>query len=187
MLCIGRMALSATLRRFSITVADSDRYVYETLDLRVAEHPSESERYLVARLIARVLEHREGVEFSKGLCVADEPALFERNLQGDVTAWIEVGSPGLERLHKASKTGARVVVYAWKGGEALLGELVGAVHRAEQVELYALEQAFLDAVAASLDRKNDWSLAISGGSLYLEIAGALHEGTVRRLAIPTAR
>jgi uncharacterized protein YaeQ len=41
------MALSATIRRFVITVADSDRDVYETLDLRVAQHPSESERYLV--------------------------------------------------------------------------------------------------------------------------------------------
>lgn len=177
------MALSATIRRFLITVADSDRNVYDTLDLRVAQHPSESERYMVARLIARVLEHGEGVEFSKGLHVADEPALFERNLQGDVTAWIEVGSPGLERLHKASKTGARVVIYGWKGGEALAREVVGAVHHAERLELYALDPAFLDGVAAGLERKNDWSLAVSGGSLYLDVAGSLHEGTVRRITI----
>lgn len=180
------MALSATIRRFVITVADSDRDIYETLDLRVAQHPSENERYMVARLIARVLQHGEGVEFSKGLHVADEPALFERNLQGDVTAWIEVGSPGLERLHKASKTGARVVVYAWKGAEALASEVVGVVHRAERLELYALEQPFLDGVAAALERKNDWSLAISGGSLYLDAGGVLYEGTVRRLSIAAA-
>lgn len=180
------MALSATMRRFAITVADSDRGVYETLDLRVAQHPSESERYLVARVIARVLEHAEGVDFSKGgLSANEEPALFQRNLQGDVTSWIEVGSPALERLHKASKTGARIVVYAWKGGEALASEVVGAVHLAERLELYALDQAFLDAVAADLDRNNTWSLAVSGGALYLDVAGKLHEGSVTRIPIAT--
>ena len=44
------MALTATMRRFEIELADSDRGVYEALDLRVAQHPSESERYLVARV-----------------------------------------------------------------------------------------------------------------------------------------
>jgi uncharacterized protein YaeQ len=176
------MAISATIRRFVITLADSDRGVYETLDLRVAQHPSESERYLVARVIARLLEHDEGVEFGKGVSVGDEPALLQHDLQGVVTSWIEVGSPSLARLHKASKTGARVVVYTWKGGEALAAEARGVVHRAEQLELYALDYVFLDAVAAGLDRNNTWSLAIAGGSLYLEIGGTTYEGTVERLA-----
>lgn len=176
------MALSATIRRFVITLADSDRGVYETLDLRVAQHPSESERYLVARMIARLLEHDEGLEFGKGVSAGDEPALLQRDLQGVVTSWIEVGSPSLARLHKASKTGARVVVYTWKGGEALAAEAVGVVHRAEQLELHALDHVFLDAVAAELDRNNTWSLAVSGGALYLEIAGRVHEGTVGRIA-----
>ncbi|MCA9681520.1 MAG: YaeQ family protein, partial [Myxococcales bacterium] len=57
------MALSATIRRFTITLSDSDRDVYETLDLRVAQHPSESDRYVVARVIARALEHAEGLDF----------------------------------------------------------------------------------------------------------------------------
>lgn len=179
------MALSATMRRFTITVSDSDRDVYDTLDLRVAQHPSESERYLVARVLARVLEHDEGIEFSKGLSTTDEPALYQRNLQGNVTRWIEVGSPSLERLHKASKTGAIVVVYAWKGGEALASEVVGNVHRAAALELHALDAAFLDAVAADLERTNTWSLAISGGALYLDIAGKLHEGSVTPIPIPT--
>jgi uncharacterized protein YaeQ len=177
------MALSATIRRFVITVADSDRDVYETLDLRAAQHPSESERYLVARLLARALEHAEGVDFSRGLAAAEEPALLQHDLQGTVTGWIEVGAPSLERLHKASKTGARVAIYAWKGAETLAGELPGAVHRAERIQLYALDQAFLDAVATSLDRNNTWSLAISGGSLYLDIAGKLYEGSVTRIPI----
>ena len=36
------MALPATMRKFEISLADSDRQIYEALDLRVAQHPSES-------------------------------------------------------------------------------------------------------------------------------------------------
>src|SRR3954468_20360569 len=108
------MALTATVRRFEIALSDTDRGVYETLDWRVAQHPSESERYLVARVLARALEHAEGLEFSKGGVSDDtEPALVQRDLRGDLRAWIEIGSPTPERLHKATKACARVAVYAW--------------------------------------------------------------------------
>jgi len=178
------MALPATQRRFEIELADSDRGVYETLDLRVAQHPSESERYLVARLLARCLEHGEGVEFTRGLDVADEPALWQRDLRGDLVAWIEIGPPAAERLHRASKTGARVVVYAWKGITPMLEAIVErGVHRAEELTVYSLDGPFLDRVAASLDRRNKWSLSVSGGTLYLEIGGTLHESRVERVPI----
>jgi uncharacterized protein YaeQ len=175
------MALTATVLRFELVLADADRGVYETLDLRVARHPSESERFLVARVIARALEHAEGVEFGKGLSVDDEPALHQRDLRGDLLAWIDVGSPSVLRLHKASKTGARVVVYTWKGGEALAAEVAASVHRAEELEMNLLEIGFLDTVAATLERTNRWELSVSGGTLYLAIGGAVTEGTVRRL------
>src|SRR5574339_156102 len=109
------MALTATMRRFEIALADSDRGLYEDLDLRVAQHPSESERYLVARVLARALEHGDNVEFSKGGVSDDtEPALVQRDLRGDLVAWIEIGAPTPDRLHKASKASPRVVVYTWK-------------------------------------------------------------------------
>ena len=40
------MALTATIYNFDIDLADSDRGVYETIALRVAQHPSESDEYL---------------------------------------------------------------------------------------------------------------------------------------------
>jgi uncharacterized protein YaeQ len=117
------MALTATMRRFEIALADSDRELYETLELRVAQHPSESERYLVARVLARALEHAEGVDFTRGLAADDEPALWQRDLRGDLQAWIEVGLPAVERLHRAAKASPRVAVYGWRNLAALLVEL----------------------------------------------------------------
>lgn len=179
------MALPATLRKFEIALADSDRGVYEQLDWRVAQHPSESERYLVARVIARALEHGDGVEFSRGGVSDDEePAIVQRDLRGDLQAWIEVGSPSPDRLHKATKLAPRVVVYAWKNVDQLAAAIsLRGVHRADEIVLRALPPELLDGVAAALDRVNRWDLSVTGGQLYLAIGTAQFEGSVTPVAI----
>ena len=180
------MALPATLRRFTIALADSDREVYDQLDWRVPQHPSESERYLVARLLARALEHADGVEFSKGGVSDDEePAIIQRDLTGVLKAWIEVGAPSPDRLHKASKAAPRVVVYAWKNVAQLAADIAERkIHRAEELVIRALPPDLLDQVAATLDRNNTWELAVSGGTIYLTIGGASFEGAVEPIALP---
>jgi uncharacterized protein YaeQ len=180
------MALPSTVRRFTIALADSDRGVYDELDLRAAQHPSESERYLVARILARALEHAEGVDFSRGLAADDEPALWQKDLRGDLQAWIEVGTPAVDRLHRASKQCKRVAVYAWKGADQLAADVAErGIHRADDLELFALEPELLDAIAATLDRTNKWELSVTGGVLYLGAGGKSFEGTVRRISIAT--
>jgi uncharacterized protein YaeQ len=166
------MALPATVRRFEIALADADRAVYADLDLRVAQHPSESERYLVARVLARALEHADGLDFSKGGVSDDtEPALVQRDLRGDLVAWIEIGSPDPERLHKATKKAPRVVVYTWKDPAQLRAAIVErGVYKGETVELVGLPQDTLDTLAATLDRVNRWQLSVSGGTCYLTVS-----------------
>ncbi|MFO0686290.1 MAG: YaeQ family protein [Sandaracinus sp.] len=179
------MALTATMRKFEIALSDVDRGVYETLDLRVAQHPSETDRYLVTRVLARALEHDEGVDFTKGLSAADEPALWRRDLRGDLLAWIEIGAPTPERLHRALKACDRVAVY----GSSRMAELARAVaefeaHRASELAVFALDPAGLDRVAATLDRNNRWELSVSGGTIYLTVQGKLFELAVERVPIP---
>lgn len=178
------MALPATLRRFEIELADADRGVYEGLDWRVAQHPSENERYLVARVLARALEHAEGMEFGRGVSTDDEPAIWQRDLRGDLLAWIEVGSPSVERVHKVMKRCPRVAVYTWRDPERLAAELAEAeVHRADALELNGLDPAFLAAIAATLDRNNRWELTVTGGAIFLSTGGAQHESAVRRIPV----
>src|SRR6516225_11382260 len=139
------MALSATVYRFQIELSDVDRGVYESLDLRVARHPSESMHYLLTRVIAYALLFEEGIAFGKGLSTTEEPALWIKDLQGNVRAWIEVGTPSAERLHKASKAAPRVVVFTQHDPRLLIEEAATrAIHKVEQIEVYALEPAFLD-------------------------------------------
>ena len=139
------MALSATIYNFDVELADADRGVYESLALRVARHPSESEEYLVARVLAYLLEYTEGIEFSRGVSDPEDPAIAVRDLSGAIRTWIDIGTPAAARLHKASKAVGRVVVYTHKDPALLLKQLAGAtIHRPEALELYAIDRALVE-------------------------------------------
>jgi uncharacterized protein YaeQ len=176
------MALTATIYNFDIELADSDRQVYESLALRVARHPSESEEYLVARLLAYVLEYAEGIEFSRGVSSPDEPAIAVRDLTGAIRTWIDVGTPDAARLHKASKTAARVVVYTHKDSGQFLKQLAGEkIHRADALELYALDRVLVSQLVARLDRRVAFSVSVNDRELYVSIGSENLSGRVSRL------
>lgn len=178
------MALTATIYSFDIELADNDRGVYESLTLRVAQHPSESEEHLVARLLAYLLEFAEGIEFSRGVSDPDQPAIAVRDLTGRITSWIDIGTPDGARLHKASKSAGRVVVYTHKDPAHLLKQVSGAkIHRAEALELYAIERALVAALVSRLERRLAFSVSISDRELYLSIGEENLTGAVTRLSL----
>ena len=178
------MALTATIHNFEIELADSDRGVYESLALRVARHPSESEEYLVARVLAYLLEYAEGIEFSRGVSDPDEPTIAIRDLTGAVTTWIDIGTPDAARLHKASKSGARVVVYTHKNPDQFLKQIAGErIHRPDELELYAIDRALVAALVARLDRRVAFSVSVNERELYVSIGTDTLIGKVIRLTL----
>lgn len=175
------VALSSTVYNFDIDLADSDREVYESLSLRVARHPSESEEYLVARVLAYGLEYGEGIQFSRGLCDPDDPAIAIRDLTGKLTAWIDIGTPDAARLHKASKRSPRVAVYTHKDAGQWLRNLRGErIHRADSVEIYAIDRALIALVAARLERRIVFGLSIHDREIYVSIGADTVSGSVVR-------
>jgi uncharacterized protein YaeQ len=166
------MALSATVYHLQIDLSDVDRDIYQKLDLRVARHPSETMRYLLTRVLAYALNFEEGIALSKGgLSDPDEPAASVRDLQGNLRVWIEVGSPSAERLHKASKACPRVVVFTHANLELMKkAARAKAIHRADEIEVYAVDPAFLDALDAVTSRNSAWTLVRTEATLYLTSA-----------------
>jgi uncharacterized protein YaeQ len=178
------MALTATIYNFDVELADSDRNVYESLALRVAQHPSESDEYLMARVVAYLVEYREGIEFSRGVSDPDEPMISIRDLTGKITAWIDIGTPDAARLHKASKAAERVVVYCHKEGTQWLKGLAAAgIHRAAALELYAIDRGFIAEMVGRLDRRMAFSVSITDRELYLSIGEDNLIGRIDRLPI----
>jgi uncharacterized protein YaeQ len=178
------MALTSTMYVLSVNLSHVDRHVYESFELRMAMHPSESPEYFVARLLAYCLEYAEGIGFSKGVSDPDDPTVSVRDLTGSITTWIEIGAPDAARLHKASKAAPRVAVYTHKEPTRWLEQLAGQrIHKAEQIEIVALDRDLIDALVERLDRRMALDVSVTDGTMYVTVGGAVLTGELVRLGL----
>ena len=181
------MALSSTVIRLTIELADIDRNVYDTLDLKLAQHPSETRPYFVTRVIAYALELTEGLVFTAGLANGDEPPLWVRDLTGALISWVDVGTPEPSRLHKASKAADNVSVYCHTEPTAWLSRLGSeSVHNSDAIVLHTLPRQAIKTLADGLERRNQWSLTRTEGTVYIESAGETHTLQLATVPWPTA-
>jgi len=175
------VALTSTIYTFDIQLSDMDRGVYETLDVRAAQHPSETAESLVTRVLAYCCEYTEGIGFSKGVSTPDEPAVFVRDLTGRLRTWIDIGAPDAARIHRASKAADRVVIYTHKDPKQLLSQWAGErVHKADAIELLAVDRALLATFVARLERRMAFSLTITERHLYVAVGDDVIDGEVVR-------
>ena len=178
------MALTSTIHVFTVRLADADRHLYETLNLRVAQHPSESAEYLVTRLLAYCLEYREGIAFSRGLSDVDEPAITVRDLTGALQAWIEVGTPEAARLHKGSKAAPQVAVYPHRDVAPWLARLAGErIHRSGAIAIHAIDRELLAALAQRLERRLEFDLSVAERTLYVTLGDQTLAGAISTLSL----
>ena len=165
------------LFHFQIELSDMDRSVYQTLDFRTAQHPSESTPCVISRVLAFALCYQEGLEFSPGgLNDPEAPALRLIGDHGNIDLWIEVGNPSTRKLHKASKAAKQVTIFTYKnsGAELLLADIkANDVHRANDLKIYSFEPKFLQSLEGYLQKNNKWSLLHQDGHLDVGIADQL--------------
>lgn len=180
------MALPATVYNVEVSLSHMDRSVYEQLSIKAARHPSESEEYFLTRLLAYCLEYGEGITFSKGgISDPDDPPIMIKDLTGAWQSWIEIGAPDAARLHQASKASPRVALYTHKEPRILMRGYEGQrIHKAEDVEIYAVDRELLTALADRLDRRITWSLSVSDSQLFLDVGGVSFGGAIERLSLP---
>jgi uncharacterized protein YaeQ len=179
---MARKETSAVLYHFQIELSDVDRGVYESLDFRVAQHPSETAPYLLSRVLAFALSYQEGLEFSPGgLGDPEAPALRSLGPHGTTDLWIEIGNPSARKLHKATKAARRVVVYTKKSAEVLIEEIkANDVHRAQEIQIYALDAQLLKNLEIRLQKNNRWSVLHQQGHLDIETGGGSVSGDIRK-------
>ena len=178
------MALTATIHNFTINLSDVDRGVYETLAIKIAQHPSETNEYLITRVLAYALEYTEGISFSPGLAEPDIPAIAVRDLTGELKVWIDVGAPDANRLHKASKAAPRVVVYTHREPRTIVKMLAGErIHRADELELYAIDRELIGALAEKLERRMKLDLSVTDRHLFITLDGDSISGAVETISL----
>jgi uncharacterized protein YaeQ len=164
------VAQASTIYSVTIDLSDLDRGVFESLELRVARHPSETAEYMLVRLLAYCLEYQEGIALTEGVSSGDEPALVVRDLTGRITAWIEVGLPDASRLHRGSKLAGRAAVYTHRDARQLLSQLSGAkIHRGGDIPIRAFDRTAIEELAALIERRTSLAVNVSGGELLVAL------------------
>lgn len=169
------MALKSTPYKFRLNLTDIDRAIYENLNLTVARHPSETEQRLTTRVLAHALWYHEQLTFGRGLSDVDEPALWQKSLDGRIEHWIDVGQPDAERLIAASRRSERCSLLMYDQNRVWAGKTLPAVAQQKNLHVAALPQEPLDALASDLPRSVDWGVMISDGVLYVSDENTQHE------------
>jgi len=107
------MAISSTINKISLNIADMDRHYYQSHELTVAQHPSETDFRFMVRLIAFMANASEQLSFTKGLDSDDEPDLWQKTLTDEIELWIDLGQPDEKRIRKACGRAKQVIIYTY--------------------------------------------------------------------------
>lgn len=173
------MAHAGLLYRFNINLADADRGVYETLELRTAMHASETETFLVVRVLAYCLLHEEGIAFGRGLCEPDEAAISVRDATGQIVHWIEVGMPAADRVHRAMKAVGKVTIVPHRPLRLLERSFEGqTIHKVDEIGIVVVDPALVASVAGKLERTEKWDLTVTDGTIFLVRGNESFAGSV---------
>jgi uncharacterized protein YaeQ len=178
------MALRSTIFKIALDISDIDRGYYQSHALTVARHPSETDERMMVRVLAYALNANELLEFGKGLSSDDEPALWERDLTGNISHWIEVGLPDERVLRRACGRADRVTLYAYGNGRTI--EMWWQQHGAllakqTKLSVFAVSSMSSKALAAMAERTLDLQCMMQEGVVWMSDASDRFEVAIETL------
>ena len=160
------MAISATINKVSLNIADMDRHYYQTHELTVAQHPSETDFRFMMRLIAFALNANEQLNFTKGLCADDEPEIWQKTLTDEIDLWIDFGQLDEKRIRKACGRAKQVIVYTYNSGKAKVwwDQQANKLKRYKNLKVVHINVENVDSL---VQRKMDLQCNIQDGEMNL--------------------
>lgn len=163
------MALGATIYKVSLQVSDLDREHYADYQLTLARHPSETDERLMVRLLAFALHADPQLNFTRGLCVDDEPELWQKSLSGEIELWIDVGLPEERRVRKACSRARQVRVYLY-GGRAVepwWQRNAAGLRRFGNLQLVEFPESATRQLAGMVRRSMQLNCTVQDGEIWL--------------------
>ncbi len=121
----------------------------------------------MVRVLAYCINFRERLEFTKGLSAVDEPDIWARTLDNQLSLWIDIGEPTVDRVKKATRLASVVKVYSfnsksdiwWQQGQEKFGEF--------KVSIFRFPWESIQSLAALQKRTMDISVTITADSVYI--------------------
>ena len=161
------MAIKPTIYKLKISLSDLNRNYYDTLNLTIALHPSETLERMMARVLAFCINAEEHLTFTKGLSEVEQPDIWARTLDDQISLWIDVGEPAADRVKKATRLATAVKVYSfnsksdvwWAQGQAKFSQL--------KASFFRFDCQGIQTLAGLVERTMDLSVTITGDSAYV--------------------
>lgn len=161
------MTLKPTIYKLRISLSDLDRDYYDTLNLTIVRHPSETLERMMVRVLAFCINTQSSLAFTKGLCVVAKPDIWVRQLDEQISLWIDVGEPAFERIKKAKRLSPVVKIYSfnsksdiwWTQGQNKFNRL--------NVSIFQFQWKSIQTLAALVKRTMDLSITITCNTAYV--------------------
>ena len=160
------MAISATINKISLNIADMDRHYYQTHELTAAQHPSETDCRFMMRVIAFAFNASETLSFTKGLSSEDEPDIWQKSLIDDIELWIDFGQLDDKRIRKASGRSDKVIIYTYNSGKADIwfDQIKSKLERYKDLQVIHI---VAEGVESLVQRNMQLQCNIQDGDMYL--------------------
>lgn len=167
------MAIKAIIYKANLQIADMDRNLYVDHAVTIARHPSETDERMMIRLLALALNlpndpNHGTLEFAKDLWETDEPALWHKDLTGQIKHWVEIGQPDDKRLMKASGRADRVTVLSYSASTPIWWSAIATkITRAANIAVWQIDAAQSQALAELAQRSMQLQLSVQDGTAWV--------------------
>ncbi len=163
------MALKPTIYKATISISDLNRNYYDSLNLTIAQHPSETKERMMVRVLAFCLNASPELSFTKGLSATEEPDIIARSLDDSLEKWIDVGEPSVERIKKASRLARTVNVYSFNSKSSVWWQQNQAKFEELSVNVYQVDWQRVQILASRIERTMALNVTISEESAYFSL------------------
>lgn len=163
------MALKPTIYKLRISLSDLNRDYYDTLNLTVAQHPSETIERMMARALAYCINAQENLVFTRGLSTIEEPDIWVRTMDDQIALWIDIGEPAVDRVKKSTRIASVVKVYSFndKAKSDVWWQKNQNKFRQLNAAFYQFDWPAIQELANQVERTMDFSVTITANSAYV--------------------
>jgi uncharacterized protein YaeQ len=162
------MALKSTINKATIHLSDMDRNYYDTINLTLAQHPSETDLRLMTRIIAFILNAQPDLSFGKGVSDEDEAVLWHVDYSEQISLWVELGQPDEKRIKKACNKAEKVILYCYtRSNDVWFSQSKNKLASYGNLSIFKFDYQVMQELATWVNRTMEFQCSIQDGQLWL--------------------
>lgn len=174
------MAISSTINKVSLSIANMDTHYYQSHELTMAQHPSENQFRFMIRIIAFILNADDQLTFTKGMNNDDEPELWKKSLTDEIELWIDFGQLDEKRIRKACGRAKQVIIYTYHEGKSSVW-WQQQKEKCERFNNLSVIQVNATGIDSLLQRSMQLQCNIQDGVMYLSNDSEAHTITFTKM------